>query len=291
MQARFGSVMVVVAALLLAAPFIPTISSKSANPCATCHRDGRYMYLDILEGDGGNELPTAINDGQTLAVAVVIQVTGNTNSYNVMSGIYVTLASQNGFFSVAAPSYSLGSLAAGQSATAYWNISVVSAGSDVMLVTARGLNSHKNQQFSDSYDPPPTITVNKAAADQPPSVAVTDPADGQTAKGTLTVTGTAAKGTRAVTAVQYRIDSGAWTDASGTQSWSFTVDTTKLRNGAHTIEVRSYDGSLYSAIASRSITVNNQKPADGGSSTPMLDGWVILALVAAVGGLICLKRK
>jgi hypothetical protein len=279
------------AAMLAAAPLWPGGLSKSANPCATCHRDGRYMYLDILEGDAGNKLPTAINDGQTLAVAVVVQVTGNTNSNNVMSGIYVTLASQNGFFSVASPSYSLGSLAAGQSATAYWNISVVSAGNDVMLVTARGLNSHKNQQFSDSYDPRPAITVNKAAADQPPSVEVTDPADGQTAKGTLTVTGTAAKGTRAVTAVQYRIDSGAWTDASGTQSWSFTVDTTKLGNGAHTIEVRSYDGSLYSTIASRSITVNNQKSADGGSSTPMLDGWVILALVAAVGGLICLKRK
>ena len=288
---RHGIAMVMVAALLLAAPLWPASSSKSANPCATCHRDGRYMYLDILEGDGGNKLPAAINDGQTLAVAVVIQVTGNTNSYNVMSGIYVTLASQNGFFSVAAPSYSLGSLAAGQSATAYWNISVASAGSDVMLVTARGLNSHKNQQFSDSYDPPPAIAVTKAAADQPPSVAVTGPADGQTVKGTLTVTGTAAKGTRAVTAVQYRIDSGAWTDATGTQSWSFTVDTTKLGNGVHTIEVRSYDGSLYSTIASRSVTVNNQKSTGGGSSTPMLDGWVILALVAAVGGLLYIRKR
>ena len=290
MQERYRFAMALVAALLVSAPLWPAGISKSTNPCATCHKDGRYMYLDILEGDAGNIMPTVINDGKTLAVAVVIQVTGNTAGNNVMSGIYATLASQNGLFSVASPSYSLGSLAAGQSAIAYWNISVVSAGSDVMLITSRGLNSHKNQQFSDSYAPSPTITVNKAGADLPPSVSLTGPAPGQTVKGQLTVTGTATKGTRAVTSVQFRVDSGQWTDASGTQSWSFTVDTTKLQNGAHTIEVRASDGTMDSDIASRSVTVNNQK-AGGGGSTPMLDGWMVLALFSAVGALLCLRRK
>lgn len=283
--------MVVAAALLVAAPLVPTSSSKSTNPCATCHKDGRYMYLDILEGDAGNNLPTVINDGQTLAVAIVIQVTGNSASNNVMSSISATLSSQNGFFTVASTTYNIGSLKDGQSATAYWNISVVSAGNDVMLISAKGTNVHQNLQFSDSYSPSPTVTVNKASASQAPSVTVASLADGQTVKGKLTVTGTAAKGTNDVISVQYRVDSGQWTDASGLSGWEFTLDTTKLSNGAHTIDVRAYDGSLYSMIASRSVTVNNQKSTGGGSSTPMLDVWVILALFAAVGGLIYMRRK
>jgi len=290
MQKSTSLALVVLASLLLAAPFAPLSSPKSTNPCNSCHGDGRYMYLDILEGDAGNTLTTAISDSQVLPVAVLIEVTGNTALNNVMSGITATLASQNGFFSVAVATYNIGTLVAGQKATAYWNISVVSAGNDVMLVPARGLNSHKNQQFSDSYSPQPTITVNKAAGKVPPSLTVTSPADGQTVKGTLTVTGSAAKGTLDVLSVQYRLDSGQWADASGLSGWQFTLDTTRLQNGAHTIEVRSYDGSLYSTMASRSVTVNNQK-AGGGGSTPMLDGWVVLALLAAAGAPFYLRRS
>ncbi len=291
MQAKHGLGMVLAVGLLLAAPFLPAGSSKSANPCSTCHLDGRYMYLDIVEGDSGNTLPAVINDGQTLAVAVVIQVTGNTAQNNVMSSISATLASKNGFFSVSSPTYNIGSLADGQSASAFWNITVVSAGSDVMVITSGGTNVHNNLQFSDSYSPPPSIIVNKTVTPEPPTVALTDPAPGQTVRGKLTVTGTATKGTRAVTAVSYRIDSGEWTDASGTLSWQATLDTTKLSNGPHTIEVRAYDGTGYSAIASRPFTVDNQKSGGGGSSIPMVDGWAVLALFAAVGWLIFAKRR
>jgi len=290
MNERYRIAFVLVAALLVSAPLWPAGISKSTNPCATCHNDGRYMYLDILEGDAGNTLPAVINDGQTLAVAVVIQVTGNTSGNNVMSGIHATLASQNGLFKVAVPSFNIGSLAAGASATAYWNISVLSAGSDVMLVTARGLNSHKNQQFSDSYSPSPTITVNKTAPDVPPSVALAAPAPGQKVKGQITFNGSATKGTRDLIAVEYRVDSGVWLGAFGTQSWRFTLDTTKLANGAHTMEVRAYDGKGYSDIVSRSFTVDNQKAAAKGF-IPMIDGLVLLALFVAVVAIVTLRRK
>ena len=51
------------------------------------------------------------------------------------------------------------------------------------------------------------------------------------------------------------------TQATGTTSWSYNIDTTLLNNGQHEIDARSYDGSLYSNIASISINVfNNHKP-------------------------------
>ena len=183
MQKSTSLALVVLASLLLAAPFAPLSSPKSTNPCSSCHGDGRYMYLDILEGDAGNTLPTAISDSQVLPVAAVIEVTGSTALNNVMSGITATLASQNGFFSVAVATFNIGTLVAGQKATAYWNISVLSAGNDVMLITSAGANTHKNRQFSDSYSPSPSITVTKTVVDLPPAIALTAPAAGQTVTG------------------------------------------------------------------------------------------------------------
>jgi len=183
MRAKYSFAIVVVAALLLAAPLWPSSTSKSTNPCSDCHND-RQMYLDILEGNVGNTIPSVIDDGQTLPVAVVLEVTGvETEDNDRMSSISATLASQNGHFKVAAPTYNVGTLRDGRSATAFWNISVLSAGSDVMLITAKGTNTHNSNQFSDSYSPSPTITVNKAIIDLPPSIALIAPAAGQTVTG------------------------------------------------------------------------------------------------------------
>ena len=48
-----------------------------------------------------------------------------------------------------------------------------------------------------------------------------------------------------------------WTTVQGTREWSYTWDTTRSPDGAHLIEARSYDGKIYSDIASCSVTVDN----------------------------------
>lgn len=183
MYDRRHLVLLVSAMMLLSAPFLPLSDSKSSNPCAACHSDGRYMYLDILEGDGGNVLPSAVSDSQVLPVAVVIEVTGSTSMHNVMVGITATLASQNGLFSVDVATFDVGALLCGQKATAFWNISAVASGNDVMLITSVGHNTHKGREFQDSYSPSPDIAVTAAPVDLPPAIALTAPAAGHRVTG------------------------------------------------------------------------------------------------------------
>jgi len=95
---------------------------------------------------------------------------------------------------------------------------------------------------------------------QPPTIEITMPQNNTTVNGTITIKGTASDD-KQVVKVEVRIDNNAWYHAVGTTSWSYSIDTTTLNNGKHIIEARSYDGSLYSNIASIIINVfNNHKP-------------------------------
>jgi hypothetical protein len=286
---KIASILVVLAALLLAAPFLPLGTSKSNNPCANCHQDGRYMYLDFLEGDPGNTIPTVLKIGETLKVAAVVQVTCSATRNNIMTAISATLASKNGYFSVAAATYSIGALGDGQKATAFWNITPLASGSDNLVITAQGHNNHKNLDFNDTYAPAPSIAVNMGGNIRP-KVSPQSPSEGQKVKGTIEITGTATKGTLDITKVQLRVDSGDWMDATGTASWRLGLDTTKLKNGKHTIEVRAFDGTDYSDMVNGTLTVDNAK-AKNKVSVPMLDGLMIVALVAILGTLFTIRRK
>jgi hypothetical protein len=271
--------------MLLAAPLWPSSTSKSTNPCSACHGGANNQYLDILEGDAGNTLPSAISDAEVLAVAVVIEVTGNTALNNIMSGITAKLVSQNGFFSVDAATYSVGTLANGQKATAFWNISALSSGSDVMVITAAGANTHKNRQFSDSYSPSPAITVTKTAADLPPSIALTAPAAGQTFSGgsSQSVAWTVTDEDRATCQVglYYSTDNFASSNVTiatglpAAQGYSWTtplIDSTTVRLKA-TVTDKSFkfNQSVQAgtfAIDSTAPTVLSVQPADGAADVP-----------------------
>ena len=88
--------------------------------------------------------------------------------------------------------------------------------------------------------------------DQPPTVSITNPSDGATITGTIIVSGTA-HDDNAVQLVEISIDGGAWQVASGTTSWTFSLDTTTLSED-HIQLVPAFDGSQYSSVVS--ITVN-----------------------------------
>ncbi len=93
-----------------------------------------------------------------------------------------------------------------------------------------------------------------------PYVKIRSPGDNAVVSGQISVKGIAwdADGNDSVTKVEIRIDSSIWHVASGTNSWSYIIDTTKLSNGIHKIEARSYDGNLYSSIDSINIDVENR---------------------------------
>lgn len=94
-----------------------------------------------------------------------------------------------------------------------------------------------------------------------PTVSITAPSNGATVSGTISVTATATDNV-GVSYTQMKIDSGSWTtDTTSPYSWS--VDTTTLSEGSHTITVQAYDAAGNYGEASISITVDNV-PSTGG---------------------------
>lgn len=105
--------------------------------------------------------------------------------------------------------------------------------------------------------------VGAQDANQPPTVDIQAPTEGTTVNGTTTVEGTASDADGNVSHVEVRVDDGAWTNATGTENWTYEWDTTQHEDGNHSVDARSYDGQNYSAIDTVNVTVEN---GDGGGS-------------------------
>src|SRR4029077_17761479 len=93
----------------------------------------------------------------------------------------------------------------------------------------------------------------------PPTVAISSPLNGATVSGTITVLGTASDSV-GVSAVQVQVDSGAFSSASGTTSWTFSLDTGSLSNATHSITARATNTSGVTATTSISVNVSNSGP-------------------------------
>jgi len=81
-------------------------------------------------------------------------------------------------------------------------------------------------------------------------------------------------------------------DAQGLGNWQFTVDTTKLKNGNHTLQVRAFDCVGPSEPVNRTVRVAN----GGGSAAPDSGPWPALVLAAAIlaavaATALCLRRR
>jgi lysophospholipase L1-like esterase len=94
-----------------------------------------------------------------------------------------------------------------------------------------------------------------------PTVGVVSPASNATVSGTISVSGTAADNV-GVSAVQVSIDGGALVTAAGTTSWSTSLNTASLANGAHTLTAKATDAAgNATTTAARSFAVSNAASA------------------------------
>ncbi len=91
----------------------------------------------------------------------------------------------------------------------------------------------------------------------PPTVVITNPEEGQTVNGTITITGNADDPDGIVEYVDVKIDNDNWETASGTTSWTIEWNTSNYSEGNHSIYARSYDGEDYSNIYVVNVTVIN----------------------------------
>jgi hypothetical protein len=103
-----------------------------------------------------------------------------------------------------------------------------------------------------------TINVVTAAA---PTVSISSPASGATVSGTVAVSGLASDGV-GISSVQVAVDGGSYSNASGTNNWSFTLNSASLANGAHSLIAKVNNTAGKSATSSLvDITVNNSSTA------------------------------
>jgi hypothetical protein len=116
---------------------------------------------------------------------------------------------------------------------------------------------------------PFTVRVNDAAAHSAsanlsiniatpvPTVAISSPTSGASLSGTVNVTGTASDAV-SLTSVQVSVDNGTFSNASGTNNWSFSLNTSSLSNGPHTLTAKATDAAGITVTSSAlAITVNN----------------------------------
>jgi hypothetical protein len=166
---KLTKIVLILTLLVLAVVAVsPLVLSRSSEPCARCHSSrGYYQYLDIIEGDSGNQIPSTLAVEQTANVKVVIQNEVDSPRYTDLSSVSLTLRSVFGHFQVSSPTYSIGSLSPG-TATATWQITGTSEGYDYLDIQASGYNSHFSCYFSDSYSPTQLITVGSPTGTPPP---------------------------------------------------------------------------------------------------------------------------
>jgi Bacterial Ig domain/SdrD B-like domain len=134
----------------------------------------------------------------------------------------------------------------------------------VFLVPAGAAVAAKSTSTSTSCSPRRPCTTADTTA---PTASIASPGQGATVAGTVAVTGSASDNT-SVAKVEVQVDGGAWTTASGTTSWSSSVDTTAYSNGSHTVTARATDTAGNAASVAVMVNVDNTTTTSGTGTTP-----------------------
>ncbi|MGQ9583137.1 MAG: Ig-like domain-containing protein [Thermoplasmatota archaeon] len=108
-----------------------------------------------------------------------------------------------------------------------------------------------------------SVRITVVRANEPPTLSIDSPAEGAVLEGPVEFSGFAMDPEGGPLSVEVRLDEGEWRAASlggsgGARSWSYTLDTLELANGAHVLSARAYDGELASETAFLNFTVHNE---------------------------------
>jgi len=153
-----GAIILIATLLVIVSLFEAPAFSASTLKCSTCHNSIYNQELKFLEENSQNIIPSIIQVGQILNVTVTLENIDDASKYFLLSAVSVSLASKNNHFSVDSSTFKIKTMAPGI-ATANWQITGKSPGSDEIIITATGINDHGNVFFSDQYSPNPSITI------------------------------------------------------------------------------------------------------------------------------------
>ncbi|UCC93346.1 MAG: hypothetical protein JSW25_01360 [Thermoplasmata archaeon] len=129
-----------------------------------------------------------------------------------------------------------------------WDTTVLPDGVYHLFVKAHDGTQESGEQFA------LLVVDNVPGSVYPMDVAITDPVDGQTVDGVITISGTAGP-PNGVSLVEVRVDSGDWMPAQGKYNWTYTLDTRHLVDGQHLLEARA-DGYASAVSSPFVITIS-----------------------------------
>jgi hypothetical protein len=97
-----------------------------------------------------------------------------------------------------------------------------------------------------------------------PVVEITHPIDNVKVFYLVMISGTASdyNGDETIQRIEVKIDNDEWKTAEGTTKWKYDWDTYEINDGSYDIQVRGYDGALYSEITTITVNVDNPKAID-----------------------------
>jgi len=267
------------------------LASAAATP------DGRYAY-------GSNSaFPTGSHQAANYWVDVVFNPSGGTGG-----ALQITTAQLPG--GAVAGTYSATLSATGGSTPYTWSLLSGALPNGLTLNASGSLSG--TPSLAGSF--PFTVQVKDAAglsasanfsinvASPVPTIAITAPASGATVSGTISVSGTASDSV-SISSVQVAVDGGSYSSASGTNNWTFSLNTAALSNGAHSLSAKTTDTAGISATSSTvSINVNNGTTAadctlfaspsgnnaNSGSSASSPKTFTGAAAVTQPGSVVCL---
>jgi hypothetical protein len=198
----------------------------------------------------------------------------------VLAGLPVT-ALANSFVSVAITSPAsgatvFGSITVSGTASARRGVSSVSVAVDsgsfqpasgtsswtYQLITDNLTNGNHTitSQAADAHGNSATSSISVTVNNTPPTISITSPQQGSLVSGRAVVSGSSAS-QAGVASVQVRVDGAAWLQASGTTSWTATVDTTTYADGSHTFSAIATDSVGHPTTTSIAVTFTNSPPA------------------------------
>lgn len=226
-------------------------TSASYTTPATSSSDNGALFIVVVSNASGS----ATSNSATLTVnaaSATLQVTTTQLAGATLSGAYSAALSASGGTAPYTWSLASGSLPTGLALSSSGTISgtPTSPGSFPFTVQVTDAASHSASA---------NLSIN--VANPVVSVAISSPANNSTVSGAISVSGTASDSV-SISSVQVSVDNGAYSNASGTTNWSFSLNTSSLSNGSHTLTAKATDAAGLSSTSSPvNITVSNGSTA------------------------------
>jgi Bacterial Ig domain len=149
-------------------------------------------------------------------------------------------------------------------------VAPASVGGTSYWIVERGVDNNTDPNENDGK----VYEITAPSGDAAPSITITEPPEGATVSGTVTVSATATDD-QGVTQVQFLVDgAGVGTDTNGADGWSVAWDSTTVADGGHTLTARATDTAGQTGTDTNGVTVEN------------VDGPPSVAITSPVGGAV-----